>query len=481
MTPPPAATAKKVEDPKPAAPPAEAKVEAKADVKADAPVPVINFGDTSAYTLKVDVGYGGQNFGNGQGVDHYGPSFGIGAGLIFRLADDRVRIPLRLKYGYQGLNKDLGQGVESTATMHQFGLESGVGYAIEPTWFSVYGLVGLGAHMYSAPESRDGMKGAEFNKNPLLFPLSGAGFGFNLGAQICTWGDAICAGANYVHTFGLNPTLDVVDGPSSAMGFNPNGFNVTAGIDIMRVVDNIRGGGVAKRNKKPEDKPEDKPADKPADAPKPGPAEPGTKPGEKPGAPVAALTGVALFEAKRDENKKYAETAKKALEAAKSDRDIVKLGSTDAPKARAMATDAVQSFRIALEAMNNANAVVADLEKQLPGLTGDDKTKAEAALKDAKKSADETNKSAREAHDAATEAVKAYSKKRGTEPEIDFSDTKPTAQGSNPKPAYKPPPPKPADPKPKPADPKPKPADPKPADPKPKPADPKPGGATPDF
>ena len=78
MTPPPAATAKKVEDPKPVAPPAEAKVEAKADVKADAPVPVINFGDTSAYTLKVDVGYGGQNFGNGQGVDHYGPSFGIG-------------------------------------------------------------------------------------------------------------------------------------------------------------------------------------------------------------------------------------------------------------------------------------------------------------------------------------------------------------------------------------------------------------------
>ena len=456
------------------APKADVAVDAKAQVSPDAPPSF--FADPSSYTIKLDFGYGGQNFGNDQGVDHYGFRFKGAAGLMFRLADDRVRIPLRLFYGYQGLDKDLGQGVESTATMHQVGVESGVGYAFHPNWFSAYGLVGMGAHIYNAPESRDGMKGAEFNKNPLLFPLSGAGFGLNLGAELCTWGDAICAGAGYVHTFGLNPTLEVVDGPSSAMGLNPNGFQVGIGFDVMRVVDNIRGGGVASsRVRKTEATPADKPADVPADGGKPAP---GGKPADaaKPGV-APALTGIPLFEAKRDENKNYSERAKKAADAAKSDLDIVKLGSTDAAKAKAMATDAVASFRIALEAMNNANAVVAELEKAAAGMTGDDKTKAEALAKDARKYADESNKSARAAWDSASAAVKAYDKKKGSETAIDFNDTKPEGQGAAaPKPnapaqpkAKDKPKDKPAD---KPADkPKDKPAD-KPADkPKDKPAD----------
>ena len=76
--------------------------------------------------------------------------------------------------------------------------------------------------------------------------------------------------------------------------------------------------------------------------------------------------------------------------------------------------------------------------------------------------------------------MKAYNKKRGTEPEIDFPDTKPAAQGANPKPAYKPPtgggvPPK----KDPPKDPAPPKKDP-PKDPPPK-KDPPKGGPTPDF
>ena len=494
MTPPkPADSAKPVTPPpaadKPADKPAEApKVEAKAEAKADAKVDTSAFvpGDTSSYTLRTDFGYGGQNFGNEQGIDHTGFHFKIAPGLMFRLFDDRLRVPVRLFYGYQALNKDLGAGVESTATMHQVGVESGAGYAFHPTWFSAYGLLGLGAHIYNAPESRDGMKGAEFNKNPLLFPLSGAGFGLNLGAELCTWYDAVCAKAGYTHTFGLNPTLEVVDGPSSAMGLNPNGFNVGLGIDILRVVDNIRGGGVAKpRGHREEPRKEDTPADagKPGEGGKP--AE-GAKPGEKPvegPKPAPALTGVALFEAKRDENKKYAEQAQKGAAAAKSDLDIVKLGSTDAAKAKAMATDAVASFRIALEAMNNANAVVADLEKQLPGLTGDDKTKAEAALKEARKSADESNKHARDAWDSASAAVKAYDKKRGSESPVDFPDTKPAVQGQAPKPTYKAPPKGKGDPAPKKDEPKkdePKKDPPKKDEPKKDPPKPK-GGTDPDF
>jgi len=422
---------------KPADKPADpVKADAKVEVKADGDAKPSFFADPSSYSVKLDFGYGGQDFSNGQGVDHNGFRFKAAAGLVFRLADDKVRIPLRLFYGYQGLNKDLGQGVESTATQHSFGVESGVGYAFHPNWFSAYGMLGLGAGYFSAPESRDGMKGAEFQKNPLLFPLSSAGFLFNLGAELCTWSDAVCVNGGYTKTFGVNPTLDVVDGPSGSQGLNPGGFYFGAGVDVMRIVDNIRGGGVAKPRGKVTEEPAKKAdeAPKPVDAGKPGEA---PKPGDagKPGAPAEpALTGAALFEKRRDENKTYAERAKKAADGAKSDLDIVKLASTDADKAKAMATDSVSQFRTALEAMNNANTVVADLEQKLPGLTGDDKTKAEAALKDARASADAANKSARDAWDSASAASKAYDKKKAKDaPSIDFPDTKPAAQGAVPK------------------------------------------------
>lgn len=409
------------------------KAEVKADAKATAAVPpaapatttatppAFDFKDPGSYSVKLDFGYGGRNFGNEQGIDHNGFNFKIGAGPRFRFFDDRLTLTPRLFYDFQGLSKDLGQGVESKATIHTIGAEADIGYAIHPQWFSIHGLLNFGAAIYNAEESRDGMKGAEFNKNPLLFPLSSTAFGLGLGAQLCTWGDAICAGAAYRQDFGVNPTIEVVDGNYPPMGLSPSGFTATAGIDILRVVDNIRGGGVVKPRVAQK-------AEEPKDA-APTDATPGAKPAN-PAAPVQpaakpALTGLALVESLRDENKAYSETAKKNADAAKLDRDTVKKAPADGGP---YATDSVNSYRAAQEAMNKANDNVTKIKGEVEKLTGEDKKKAEAALKDATAAADEANKQARTAWDLASEAVKAYNAKRGSAAEVDFVDTKPDAQ-----------------------------------------------------
>ncbi len=421
----------------PAADPAPAaKVEAKAEVKAAAPAvaatpspdatpPVFDAADPGSWSVKVDLGYGGRNMGNEQGIDHGGFNFKLGAGPRFRFFDDKLSLALRGFYDYQGLNKDLGQGVESSATIHSFGLQTDLGYAFVPSWFSAHALLDLGAAHYTAEESRDGMKGAEFNKNALLFPLSNTSFMFGLGAQLCTWGDAVCVGAGYRMEPGVNPKLDVVDGNYPAMGLSPNGFTAGGGIDILRIVDNIRGGGVSKPRSASRPKDEDK---QPADAAKPGaaPVTPGT-----PGAPVQpaakpALTGLALVESLRDENKGHVEVATKNAKAATLDLGEVKKKPADGG---AYANDAVHSYRMAQEKMNAANENVAKIKAEVEKLSGDDKKKAEAVLKEATTAADEANKQARAAWDQASEAVKQYNKARGTNAEIDFPDSKPDAQG----------------------------------------------------
>ncbi|HKY62690.1 MAG TPA: hypothetical protein VJR29_04650, partial [bacterium] len=176
----------------PATPPAAdatAKVEVKADAKAAAPAapvaaapspdktpPAFVAADPGSWSVKLDLGYGGRDLGNEQGVDHGGLNFKIGAGPRFRFFDDKLTLALRGFYDYQGLNKDLGQGIESKATIHSFGLQTDLGYSFVPSWFSAHALLDLGAAHYTAEESRDGMKGAEFNKNALLFPLSSTSF-----------------------------------------------------------------------------------------------------------------------------------------------------------------------------------------------------------------------------------------------------------------------------------------------------------------
>src|SRR5262249_27421082 len=147
--------------------------------------------------------------------------------------------------------------------------------------------------------------------NALLFPLDNTGFRFSLGAQLCTLGEALCAGAAFVNDFGINPKLDVVDGSYPPMGLSPKGFKVGFDLNPIRLVELFT--GKKETPYRPAERTEDKPAAQPVTNGVP--AQPGDKAAVVAAPPV--LTGVALFEAKRDENKKYADTAKKSADQAK--------------------------------------------------------------------------------------------------------------------------------------------------------------------
>src|SRR5262249_1953649 len=155
-------------------------------------------------------------------------------GLRFR-PRPRHSLNARLFFEYQGLQKDLGQGVQSNASSKAVGAELDYGLAFHPKWFSAHALLGLGAAIFSAKE-------AEFSKNAQLLPLNATGPRVDLAAKLCTWRDALCITLGIALDYGLSERLKFVD-PSASnppFGVNAAGPKVGVSVDVMRVVENLR-------------------------------------------------------------------------------------------------------------------------------------------------------------------------------------------------------------------------------------------------
>jgi len=210
----------------------------KSSISPYQPIPEENFAaslkSVKRWTLTLDGGWGARDLQNDQGYDHSGAYLRIAGGLRFR-PRPRHSLSTRLFFDYQGLHKDLGQGVQSNASSKAVGAELDYGFAIHPKWFSAHALLGLGASLFSAKE-------VEFSKNAQLLPFNSTGTRVDLGAKLCTWRDALCLTLGIALDYGLSERLKFVD-PSTSnppFGLNATGAKAGASVDVMRVVENLR-------------------------------------------------------------------------------------------------------------------------------------------------------------------------------------------------------------------------------------------------
>lgn len=385
----------------------------------------MNFKSVDAYTLKLDGGFGWRNFQNGQKLDHGGGMFRLAAGLRVPVGK-RLTISPRLAYEFQGLKKDLGAGMVSRAKAHMVGLELDVGIAVHPKWFSLHPFLGIGAAIYRAPGNTAGTVGAEFNKNPLLFPLRDSGARIDLGLQLCTWGDAVCLGAKFTGDMGINPTLDVVDGPEGGnppMGLSPMGAGVSVGVDVLRIVSNVR------NKKKPEarspgvDASASEPtAEVPAEEVPPPPAE--TEP--QPTPPDLPKVTVAEFEAKLEEVKNLRNHVEGNLKLAQAELEKIQGSKHKKPDKKISAESAIAFFRSSREKTQSAEVILAGLSDAYGKMNNpEEDARALAILTEVEGIYKEMAAKTVEGHGVAEKAAKAYDKRRGSLEAVEFSDPKP--------------------------------------------------------
>jgi len=388
----------------------------------------MNFKSVDAYSLRLDGGFGWRNFQNGQKLDHDGGMFRLAAGLRIPVGR-RLALSPRLAYEYQGLKKPLGFGVESRATAHMVGLEIDLGIALHPKWFSLHPVLGFGAAIYRAPGSTDGLVGAEFNKNAQLFPIRSAGARIELGLQLCTWGDAICLGAKFAGDMGINPTLDVIDAPEGGnppMGLSPMGAGVSVGVDVLRIVSNVR------NRKRPQGKEaEPVPAESaPVDQPTPEEADPSPPAPEesepKPSPPALPTVTVAEFEAKLEDTKMESNHVQGNLKLAQRGLGKIKDPKTTKPDKKINADSAVSFYRRSAEKTHSVEVTLAGLYDAYGKMSDPQEgAKAFGILQEIEALYKEMAAQTVELHGIADQSVKAYNKRRGSEAEVAFADPKP--------------------------------------------------------
>lgn len=400
------------------------------DISSDAaPVPrkKMNFKSVDAYSLRLDGGFGWRNFQNGQKLDHDGGMFRLAAGLRIPVGR-RLALSPRLAYEYQALKKPLGFEVVSRATAHMVGLEIDLGIALHPKWFSLHPVLGFGAAIYRAPGSVDGLVGAEFNKNALLFPIRSAGARIDLGLQLCTWGDAICLGAKFAGDMGINPTLDVVDAPEGGnppMGLSPMGAGVSVGVDVLRIVSNVR------IKKKPQAKGTDPVSAEVATPAQPATmeTEPFTVPAEsdpKPGTPELPAVTIATFEEKLEEVKKGSDHVQGNWKLAQRGLEKIKDPKVKQSDKKINADSAVSFYRRSFEKTQSVDVTLAGLYDAYGKMSGSqEKESALEIIREIEALYEGMATKTVELHDIADRAVKAYNKRRGSEAEIVFADPKP--------------------------------------------------------
>lgn len=419
------------EVPSEAAPQAEAPAPAETTPAQPAeesakPKKKMDFKSVDAYSLKLEGGFGWRNFQNGQKLDHDGGMFRLAAGLRVPVGK-RLTLAPRLAYEFQGLKKPLGADMFSQAKAHMIGLELDVGIAVHPKWFSIHPTLGIGAAIYRAPGNREGTIGAEFNKNPLLFPLKESGARVEAGLQLCTWGGAVCLGAKFAGDIGINPTLEVVDGPEGGnppMGLSPKGATVSAGVDVLRIVSNVKN-----RKKAENKKAEPVPAETASVSETP--AEEGAVPTPAEGEPEAVPPTLPAFTlADFEENLKAIQDNHKwtgfKLDDAKKSLKAIKDSSVKRSDKKIHADSAIAFYRNSLDRTRNAEMDLAGMSNAYQDIADpEEKAKAGEILAQATALCDEMTARVLETHEVATKAVKEYNKRRGSEPEVEFDDPKP--------------------------------------------------------
>lgn len=384
------------------------------------------FKSVDGYSLKLEGGFGWRNFQNGQKLDHDGGMFRVAAGLRIPIRK-RLTLSPRLAYEFQGLRKDLGFDVVSRAKAHMIGIELDVGIAAHPKWFSIHPILGIGAAIYRAPGNQSGTVGVEFNKNPLLFPIRESGARVELGLQICTWGDAICFGARFAGDMGINPAIDVVDGDNPAMGLNPMGASVSAGVDVLRVVSNLRNRKNSKADpveSRPSNSTEALGADEfpPTESSESSVAETEGKDGP----PVLPAHTAADFEASLEEARKHHAHVAGNLKNSQNSVEKIKNPKTKKSDKKIIANSAAAFFRSSFERTQSVEVILAGISDAYGKMNDPvESEKVFAILTEIEGLYREMASDTLAIHGIAEESVEAYNKRRGSEAEVTFVEPRP--------------------------------------------------------
>jgi hypothetical protein len=408
-------------------PPPPAKDSKKGEVKKEEKDPSI-WKKISTYSLPFELGYGEENFQNSQGMDHDGLYWRIAPGLRLPVGKDgRFILAPRIFYQHQSLDKDLGEGVQSSASESTFGASFEAGYKVHPTWFTPYLGIEAGVAHYSADEPVMDMNtgvtkgGAEFNKNAMVLPLDDSGLHLGASLKLCTWNDFLCAGVRVFTNSGVNPKIDFVDQPAGGnppIGFSPVGLQFGAAVDILRLIEN------SPSKKKP--------------APAATPARTAATPPVAAALAPAAATAPAAAPAPAKELsiadyvKITGESAEKA-EKARKDNDkhlansalAIKMDPPDMSTLRFYASDSIARSEEATAAAKSAIVAVDAIEKKIATLEGKEKTDAQAELKKAQANAAKASADADKAYTNAQKTHKNYADKMGAKNDLEFKAEQP--------------------------------------------------------
>lgn len=186
--------------------------------------------------VEIGVGFGGRDFANDQGIDHWGWTLSVAPRLtVATQARGRVVWAVGATLRWQRLRKELGAGVVSQATVGALTLDATVRVGLHSLPLSVRAGSSLGAAYYSAPGANDGSSGAQWHENPLLMPLADFGARLAVSAGLCVRAGWLCVDGTAVADVAVNPDPVTTDGNSPASGLSPRGVEIDLTFDVLRL------------------------------------------------------------------------------------------------------------------------------------------------------------------------------------------------------------------------------------------------------
>lgn len=421
MAPPSSATAKPVEKPAtpPAAPPKEeaakkkpeaAKIEGKAEVKVDAKGPEAKaesksdkksdaksyFSDPDNWWGRAQFIQGWQDLNNNQGLfgDHSGPGFGLNLGLKYRFGE-RHQIVGGLGLQHNRTSYDLEPGSSHLNTT-AFGLAAGYRFSIIPESLTIGPEIFLGpAFMASSCTQNelgfcDGESGTLTNLNAQLNPVDAVGFRTGIGLNVGAVRDILSIGFMFSKDWGGGLDIETVTQGTYSQPFSPATFMFTIGGEIPSLFSKktYERSTYTRAKKAEEPKAADKKPVTPPPAPQPQ-AKPAAKTEPTPAAPKAPTTAELFtqFDGYKKAMDGYSDRVKQIY-----DKDIKETRRAGASvfggqkqknaKMEALAQEAQKLVTSAELDYQAAAAVIAQLEVKSDKLSGEEKSKLEAAKKD---------------------------------------------------------------------------------------------------
>ncbi len=223
--------------------------------------------------------------------------------------------------------------------------------------------------------------------------------------------------------------MDVIDAPEGGnppMGLSPMGAGVSASVDVLRIVSNL------KNRKRPQGKTaEPVPAESaPVAQPTPEEADPSPPAPEesepKPGPPALPTVTVAEFEAKLEDAEMESKHVQGNLKLAQRGLEKIKDPKTKKPDKKINAESAVSFYRRSAEKTHSVEVILAGLYdaygKMIDPQEG---AKAFGIIQEIETLYKDMAAQTVELHGIADQSVKAYNKRRGSEAEVAFADPKP--------------------------------------------------------